>query len=274
MSNNKPQNASQVANGIKHTYEATVKARALERAGNCNNLNGHILEIMSADKTNLNPFNNLTETLTKSKTATAVDSVVKSGNKIVQRIQYKDTAKSMGDTVRRVKSGQYNSVTLKGTSETAKVFNAYAKKHGLSKTMQDTGISSNTTKSLARSCGAAKQFSILKAAGCAAKTGGIVGGTVSGGISLLSNTIAVANGEKDLGEATCSVIKDTAGGAISGAGSAVVATATGATVSSIVAGSVIGGTVLGTTCVVAAPVVAAIGAGCLISGIFSAIFDD
>ena len=199
---------------------------------------------MGADKTNLNPFNNLTETLTKSKTATAVDSVVKRGNTIVQRIQYKDIAKSMGDTIRKVKSGQYNSVTLKGTSETAKVFNAYAKKHGLSKTMQDTGINSNTTKALARSCGAAKQFSVLKAAGCAAKSGGIVGGAVSDGISLISNTIAFANGEKDLGDATCSVIKDTAGGAISAAA----ATATGATVASVVTTSAIAGTALGTAC--------------------------
>jgi hypothetical protein len=274
MSNKVNNTTTQIANGLKHTYEATVKSRAIERAGNCKNLNGHILEVMGADKTNLNPFNNLTETLTKSKTATAVDSVVKRGNTIVQRIQYKDTAKSMGDTIRKVKSGQYNSVTLKGTSETAKVFNAYAKKHGLSKTMQDTGISSNTTKALARSCGAAKQFSVLKAAGCAAKSGGIVGGAVSGGISLISNTIAVANGEKDLGDATCSVIKDTAGGAISGAGAAAAATATGATVASVVAGSAIAGTALGTACVVAAPVVVAIGAGCLISGIYNAIFED
>ena len=57
-------------NAVKHIYEATVKARALKRTGNCNNLNGHILEIMGADKTNLNPFNGVTETLTKSKTAT------------------------------------------------------------------------------------------------------------------------------------------------------------------------------------------------------------
>ena len=110
MSNKVNNTTTQIANGLKHTYEATVKSRAIERAGNCKNLNGHILEVMGADKTNLNPFNNLTETLTKSKTATAVDSVVKRGNTIVQRIQYKDTAKSMGDTIRKVKSGQYNSL--------------------------------------------------------------------------------------------------------------------------------------------------------------------
>lgn len=257
----------------KHLYEASVKARAIARAGNCNNLNGHILEIMGADKTNLNPFNGLHESLVKSHTATTVDSIVTKGGKIVQRVQYKDTAKSIGDTVRRVKDGQYHTATLKGTTETANAFNRYAAKHGIAKRMQDTGISSDTTKSLARSCGAAKQVSLAKAAGMAAKSGGITGGAVSGGISLITNTIAVANGEKDLGEAVGCVAKDTAGGVLSGAGSAAAATATGAVVASAVAGTAIAGTVLGTACVVAAPIAVAVGVGCAISSIWNAIWD-
>lgn len=270
MKNEMKQNAGNVG---KHLYEASVKARALRNAGGCNNLNGHILEIMGADKTNLNPFNGLHETLVKSRTAHAVDSVVTKGGKIVQRVQYKDTAKSIGDTVRRVKDGQYNSVTLKGTSETAKVFNRYAEKHGIAKRMQDTGISSDTTKSLARSCGAAKQVSLAKATGIAAKSGGIVGGAWSGGISAVTNTIALVNGEKDVEEALGCIAKDTAGGALSGAGSAAAATASGAAVASAVAGTAIAGTALGTACVVAAPVVAAIGVGCAISAIWDAIWD-
>ena len=262
-----------VGNAAKHAYEATVKVRALRNAGGCNNLNGHILEVMGADKTNLNPFNGLHETLVKSRTAHAVDSIVTKGGKIVQRVQYKDTAKSIGDTVRRVKSGQYNSVTLKGTSETAKVFNHYAEKHGLAKRMQDTGISSDTTKSLARSCGAAKQVSLARAAGMAAKSGGIVGGAVSGGISVITNTIALANGEKDAGEALGCIAKDTAGGALSGAGSAAAATVAGGAVASAVAGTAIAGTALGTACVVAAPVAVAIGVGCAISAVWNAIWD-
>ena len=257
----------------KHVYEASVKARAIARAGHCNNMNGHILEIMGTDKTNMNPFNGMKETLTRSRTATAVDSYVTEGGKIVQRIQYKDTAKSIGDTVRRVKSGQYNSVTLKGTSETAEVFNKYAVKHGMAKRMQDTGISSNTTKSLARSCGAAKQITLASAAKTAARSGGIVGGAVSGGISLISNTVALAKGEKDLGEAVGCVAKDTAGGALSGAGSAAAATVTGAAVASAVAGTAIAGTTIGTVCVVAAPLVVAVGVGCAISAVWNAIWD-
>lgn len=226
-------------NTAKHLYEASVKVRALRNAGGCNNLNGHILEVMGADKTNLNPFNGLRETLTKSRTAKAVDSIITKNGVPVHRIQYKDTAKSIGDTVRRVKSGQYNSVTLKGTSETAKVFNRYAEKHGIAKRMHDTGISSNTTKSLARSCGAAKQVSLARAAGMAAKSGGVVGGAVAGGVSVISNGIALVNGEKDAAEALGCIAKDTAGGALSGAGSAAAATVTGSAVASAVAGSAI-----------------------------------
>ena len=262
-----------VGNVGKHLYEASVKVRALRNAGGCNNLNGHILEVMGADKTNLNPFNGLRETLVKSRTATTVDSIVTKGGKIVQRVQYKDTAKSIGDTVRRVKAGQYNTTTLKGTTETAKVFNRYAEKHGLAKRMHDTGISSDTTKSLARSCGAAKQVSLARAAGMAAKSGGMVGGAVSGGISVISNTIALANGEKDVGEALGCIAKDTAGGALSGAGSAAAATVAGGAVASAVAGTALAGTVIGTACVVAAPVAVAVGVGCAISAIWNAIWD-
>ena len=265
--------AGNAGNTVKHVYEASVKARAIARAGNCNNLNGHILEVMGADKTNLNPFNGLKETLTRSRTATSVDSIVTRGGRIVQRVQYKDTAKSIGDTIRRVKDGQYQSVTLKGTSETAKVFNKVAEKQGIAKRMQDSGISSNTTKSLARSCGAAKQVSLARAAGMAAKSGGIVGGAVSGGISLISNTIAVANGEKEVGEAVGCIAKDTAGGVLSGAGSAAAATVTGAAVASAVAGTAIAGTAIGTACVVAAPVAVAIGVGCAITAVWNAIWD-
>ena len=273
MSRTKTTITQNVGNTGKHLYEATVKARAIRNAGACNNLNGHILEIMGADKTNLNPFNGLKETLVKSRTATTVDSIVTKGGKIVQRIQYKDTAKSIGDTVRRIKDGQYHTATLKGTTETAEVFNKYAAKHGIAKRMQDTGISSNTTKSLARSCGAAKQVSVARAAGMAAKSGGIMGGAVSGGISLISNTIALANGEKDFGQAAGCVAKDTAGGVLSGAGSAAAATATGAAVASAVAGTALAGTVIGTAGVVAAPVAVAVTVGCVISSVWNAIWD-
>ena len=107
----------------------------------------------------------------------------------------------------------------------------------------------------------------------AAKSGGIWGGAISGGISTVSNVAAVINGEKDGWEAAGCIAKDTAGGALSGAGAAATATATGAGVASLVAGSAIAGTALGTACVVAAPVAAAVGVGWAISKVWNAIWD-
>ncbi len=262
-----------VGNWGKLAYEASVKYRALQRAGGCNNLNGHILEIMGADRTNFNPFNGCREILNRSHTATAVDSFITRNGRIVHRIQYKDTPRSLGDTIRRVRSGQYNSVTLKGTTETATTFNRYAENHGMTKRMCDTGISSRTTKSLARSCGAARQITVTQAAAAAARSGGVFGGAFAGGISLITNSLAVANGEMDIADAGCIVVKDTAGGMLSGAAAGAAATVTGAGISAAMAGSAIAGTALGTVCVAAAPVAVAIGVGYGIMELWNAIWD-
>lgn len=260
------------ANIVKHCYEASVKARALARAGANQHLNGHILEIMGGDKTNFNPVNmvrGIKEKLTASKTATAVDAVVMKGGKVVSRIQYKDTPKGIADTIRRVKAGRYSSTTLKGTTETAKKFNALAKKAGIAKRMKDTGISGRTTKSLARACGSCKSVPLSKAVAWSARSGGVWGGAISGGVSVVSNVVAVCKGKKTGAEAAGCVVKDTAGGVLSGAGSAAAATATGAAVAAGIAGTAIAGTALGTACVVAAPVAVAVGVGCAISKAWS-----
>ncbi|MBR4189477.1 MAG: hypothetical protein IKQ55_05885 [Kiritimatiellae bacterium] len=268
--------SNNAANWTKHGYEATVKARALARAGGNPNLNGHILEIMGADKTNLNPANwvkGVRETLSASTTERAADSLVRQAGRVVEKVQYKDCSKSIGDVVRRVNAGQYQGTTLKGTTETAKVFNRYAAKHGLATRMKDTGISSNTTKSLGRACGACKQVPLAKAAAISARSGGIFGGAIAGGISAVSNLRAVARGEKDGWEAAGCIAKDTAGGALSGAGAAAAATATGGAVAAGVAGTAIAGTALGTVCVVAAPLAVALGVGWGISKLWSGIWD-
>lgn len=265
-----------VANIAKHGYEASVKARALARAGGCPNINGHILEIMSADKTNLNPANmvrGIKETLSASPTAPAADSIITQGGKVIESVQYKDCSHSIGDVVRRVKSGQYDGTTLKGTSETAKVFNQYAEKHGLATRMKDTGISQNTTKSLGRAVGACKQVPLSKAVAWSAKSGGVWGGAISGGVSAVSNIVAVCNGEKDGWEAAGCVVKDTAGGALSGAGAAAAATATGGLVAAGIAGTALAGTAIATTCVVGLPIVAAIGVGSMISKAWNSLWD-
>ena len=266
-----------VANVIKHGYEASVKGRALLRAGGCNNINGHILEIMGADKTNLNPVNwvkGVKETLSASQTAEVADSIITKSGKVIEQIQYKDCSHSIGDVVRRVKDGQYQGTTLKGTSETAKVFNAYAEKHGMATRMKDTGISQNTTKALGRSCGACKQVPLSRAVAWSARSGGIWGGAISGGISTVANIAAVCNGEKDGWEAAGCIAKDTAGGAISGAGAAAAATATGGAVAAGIAGTAIAGTAIGAVCTVGAPLLVAIGVSYGISKIWGAIWGD
>ena len=269
--------SSVLGNAVKHGYEASVKFRALQRAGGNPHLNGHILEIMGGDKTNLNPVNmvrGISEKLTSSTTAKTVDAVVMKGGKVISRVQYKDTPRGIADTIRKVKSGQYNSTTLKGTTETAKKFNAMAEKSGITKRMQDTGISGRTTKSLARACGSCKEVSLKTAVAWSAKSGGIWGGAISGGISAVSNIVDVYNGDKDCWEAAGSIAKDTAGGALSGAGAAAAATVTGAAVAAGVAGTAIAGTAAGVAVVACAPAAVAIGVGYGISKIWSAIWDD
>lgn len=264
------------ANLAKHGYEASVKARALARAGGNPHLNGHILEVMGADKTNLNPANwakGVRETLSASTTERAADSVVTRAGRVIEKVQYKDCSKSIGDVVRRVKGGQYQGTTLKGTSETAKVFNRYAAKHGMAERMQDTGISRDTTKALGRACGACKEVSLGKAVAMSARAGGIFGGVFSGGISAVSNLAAVARGEKDGWEAAGCIAKDTAGGALSGAGAAATATATGGAVAAGISGTALAATTLGTACVVAAPLAAAVAIGWAIGNFWTGLWE-
>ncbi|MDO5318637.1 MAG: hypothetical protein Q4G65_08435 [bacterium] len=139
--------------------------------------------------------------------------------------------------------------------------------------MQDTSISGRTTKALGRACGSCKSVPLSTAVAWSARTGGIWGGAISGGISAVTNVAAVVNGEKNGWEAAGCIAKDTTGGALSGAGAAAAATATGAAVSAGIADTALAGTALGTACVVAAPVAVAIGVGCAITGLWKAIWD-
>lgn len=267
---------STAANMAKHGYEATVKWRALARAGANPHINGHILEIMASDKTNLNPVNwvrGIRERLSTSTTDPVVDSVVTRHGRVIARIQYKDCSHSIGDVIRRVRDGNYDGTTLRGSTETATVFNRYARKHGLSVRMQDTGISQKTTKSLGRSLGACKQVPLSRAVVWSARSGGIWGGVVTGGLSFVTNGIDYCRGRKSGWLATECVVKDAAGGVLSGAGAAAAATATGAAVSAGIAGTAVAGTALGAVCVVGAPVVAAFGAGYLISEAWNTLWN-
>ena len=266
--------SKKITGAAVEVYQTTVKARLINRgAGNCNNSNGHALEIMNGDKTNLNPFNRLKEKMTKSPNAKTVDAVVlDENNKVVERIQYKDTPESIAKTAQKVKNGQYDSATLKGTTETAEKFNKYAEKHGIPKRMQDTGISSNTTKTIAKSLGGAKEFPLSKAIATSAKTGSSIGAAISAGISVIANTTQVVSGEKTIKEAAVDVVKDTAGGAIAGAGATAAATVTGSALATGLAAVGAGATVVATAQVVV-PTAVAIGTAVGISYAYDKICD-
>lgn len=262
---------AQVANNL---YDASVKARVFARAGHCVNANGHALEIIVGDKVNLNPANWLagkSHHLTQSTTAKTVDAVVMRGGKVLERIQYKDTPHSIGEVVRKVQSGQYRTATLKGTTETARTFNAFAEKHGLKVRMEDTGISTKSTKALARSMGSCPTVSLHQAAWHMAKHSGAVGAVVGGGISAVSNIIDVINGDKDGVEALGCVAKDAAGVGVVGMASGYAATVAGA-------GAAAACTALGVTgaaaaaCTIGAPIAAVIGVGYLVGKIWNSIF--
>ena len=86
---------------------------------------------------------------------------------------------------------------------------------------------------------------------------GAWGGAIDGGVSIYKNIRAVHEGRKSTGEATWSVAKDTAGGVLSGVGSAAAYTAVG---------SVFAGTVL-------LPLTAAAVAGVGISALYHSLAD-
>lgn len=102
---------------------------------------------------------------------------------------------------------------------------------------------------------------------------GAWGGAVDGAISLCKNVQAVQDGRKSVGEAAWGVAKDTAGGVLAGAGSAVAGTAARTAATACIARSALAGTALGAAAGVALPLTAAAIAGVLISSLYHALAD-
>ena len=212
---------------ITSTYDKSVIMRAAQRGGKCPNLKGHINEVLTVDKINRNPLNILKgkkAALTKSSTAVRDDIIVKQGEKVVKRIQVKDTPKSITDTVRRVKNGQYRGTNLVGTKETAAAYEKAVASMGkkgktVTQKMSSNGISSDTTAFLSKQAlggslkGTGKQ--LIKSSSKSAAFGGVI----SGGISGISNLVKCKKGEISGKEAAMSTAKETVyGGITSGVG--------------------------------------------------------
>ena len=212
---------------IKGTYDKSVIIRASSRGGKCPNLKGHINEVLTVDKINRNPLNifkGKRAGLTKSATAVRDDIVVKKGSKVVKRMQLKDTPKSISDTIKRVRNGQYRGTNLVGTKETAAAYQktvASMSKNGKTVTqkMSSNGISSDTTTFLSKQAlggslkGTGKQ--LIKSSSKSAAFGGVI----SGGISGIVNLVKLKKGKISGKEAAVNTAKETVyGGVASGVG--------------------------------------------------------
>lgn len=212
---------------IKGTYDKSVIIRASSRGGKCPNLKGHINEVLTVDKINRNPLNifkGKRAGLTKSATAVRDDIVVKKGSKVVKRMQLKDTPKSISDTIKRVRNGQYRGTNLVGTKETAAAYQktvASMSKKGKTVTqkMSSNGISSDTTTFLSKQAlggslkGTGKQ--LIKSSSKSAAFGGVI----SGGISGIVNLVKLKKGKISGKEAAVNTAKETVyGGVASGVG--------------------------------------------------------
>jgi len=270
-------NAGHGAVVTKTTYEGTVIARALERAGRNPHLKGHIHEILVKDARNarnLLTLNGASTELTKSTTASTVDLVTTKGGKVIERIQVKDVTSQAGidKLVKQCAEGKYRSAQLVGSEECAQAFNKAAEKAGISKRMASTGVSSRTTESLAQRAGASGSGSLYSAMGQAAKAGGAVGAIVGGGVAAVKGCIDLIDGRADAVEVAGSVVKASAKGGLSGAAAGAAATATGA--GAVAAVSALGMTGMAATAVtIGAPLAAAVGVGYAASKILDWIFD-
>ena len=276
---------TQAGSAMQQTYEASVGARALERAGSCPQLKGIAHEIMFCDKVNLNPKNILDGTraaLTKSNTAQMRDIILTKGGKIAGHAQLKDTISNSGirKTAGQILKGKYSKTSVYGTEETAAKVTGILDKAGSShQTIHSTGISSKTTSRIADK--ALGKMPTSSALGAAAKSGGAVGAAVGAGVEAVSSLYDVYKGDKDVEDAVIDIAGAGIKGGITGAASSTAASvAAGATGVAIEAatGTAIGGAIATTTAggllVAAAPVAVGLAAAYAVGSFFSSLFDD
>ena len=183
MNETREKTAGNLANSVVEGYDYSVAVRMSGRAGAYSPTGGkgNAFEVMYSDKKNLSNLlkPDTTTTLTNSSTARQVDLVTKKGNRIIERIQCKDTPSAKGtmDTIKRVQNGQYRTTQLVGTSESAAAFNAKAPSQGVTKVMKDSGISTkDTTRVSNKFNGVQSSTGLPMRPKSSAKLGGAFGG--------------------------------------------------------------------------------------------------
>ena len=260
----------QAMTAAKEVYECKAGLEAVKRVGDLSpdKLKGIVHEVMFKDRFNLkNAFSGKKAILSRSRQAIRDDVLIQNGKKIVERLQLKDTPKSVGDVVRRVKQGQYRATKLVGTEETAKAYNQVAAKQGIGKSMRSSKISTNTTERVAAkvkgSMPSAK--SLLHGAKQAGKAGAIV----SAGIAAATSAVDYFNGEIDEKEAAAKVVSagvaGYAGGAAGAVASSLAASAVTSGLAAVTTTTAVGGAVIAAAPVVI-PIAAAVAVGGLVSG--------
>ena len=250
----------------KEGYETATALSALERAGHCPQLKGHVHEIMFCDKFNATPSNFIQgkhAMLTNSPTAQMRDVVMMKGGKIIGHGQLKDTISNAGirKTIEQINGGKYGQTAVYGTKETA------AKIAGkVTQKVHSSGISSETTSRIAAK--ALGQMPSAATLATVAKSGGMAGAAFGAGIEAVSSINDVFKGRKSVGDAMIDVGGAAAKGALSGSAAAAAGSATAGVVGTGLAA-------LGATggALVFAPAVVGFGVACAVGSFISSLFD-
>ena len=261
---------------IKESYESKVAIEALNRAGKCPNLKGHVHEILYKDKFNINPVNilkNKKAVLTKSNTAKMKDIIILKNGKVAGHAQLKDTVSTSGvrKTIAQINSGHYNKTRILGTAETT------TKLQGkVSQQVHSSGISSETTSRIAnKALGKMPSMSSIHSIG---KSGGLAGAAVSAGIQSIQSLYDVYNDKKSLSEASVDIAKAGLKGGVTGYASAVAgsvaAGAAGTTIAATGIGTLVAGSAAGAAILTATPVAVGLVAACAISSLASSLLDE
>ncbi len=267
-------NASTVTNAAKEVYEGKVALEAVERVGKNVNIKGVVHEVMYKDSFNVNPLNIIKGkkcVLTKATNACRDDLVVKQAGKVVGRMQLKDTAKSIGKTVKQVSSKKYAGTNLIGTKETKQAYDVCVKAGKATQKMKSSGISSATTaRAGAKALGKIPKADVLVAS---AKGAGAMGAAISVGIEVVSSGSDWLDGEITTGEFACKVAKEGAGGGLSAAAATTAGSvATGAAATGLTSMGV-GAGIAATAAPVVIGAVAAIVVGACVKKVFDSIID-
>lgn len=238
----KKNNGTYAAAG-KKAYETKVGMEAYGRAGRNPQMKGIVHEILYKDKLTMNPSNlanGSRATLSKSTTAVRDDVLLMKEGTVVGRSQLKDTVSNSGisKTVQQAVSKKYVRTELKGTIETVQQYEQKVSKlvqqgKTAPQKMTSTGISSETTSRIAAETIGGKVSAT--ALGNVARSAGVAGAALSGGIEIISAGAKLIEGEIDKSEFAGRVVKETVGGGISAAAASTVATAVSATAASALA---------------------------------------